>query len=60
MEGNDGDGVVTVNSSILAYANITFIDGACTGVNSLHMDMLDPSLYPVVYGEVKKILEAKT
>ncbi|MEK6916607.1 MAG: alpha/beta fold hydrolase [Nanoarchaeota archaeon] len=57
----DGDGVVTVNSSVLDYANVTYIDGECTDFLNieLHSDLLDPEKYPDVYNRVKEIIIKK-
>ncbi|MCB9362577.1 alpha/beta fold hydrolase [Candidatus Woesearchaeota archaeon] len=56
--GFDGDGVTTADNVKLTYATNIQINGSCTdslGIN-LHSKMLDPSIYPDVYEEIKKIL----
>ena len=55
--GKDGDGIVTSDSAKLEYAQNIEIKGNCTGVNTLHTDLLDITKYPQVYREISKILE---
>jgi hypothetical protein len=59
-DGQDGDGVVTVNSSILPGfpdSHIFYVNGKCSGADTLHNDMLNPAKYPEVYNIVKAILD---
>jgi hypothetical protein len=59
MDGTTGDGVVTLNSSILSYAQSFVINGTCNdsfGV-SLHNEILDIDKYPGVYQDILDILK---
>lgn len=56
--GNDGDGIVTLNSSQISYANKSYIvNGTCPDIlkTQLHSKMLDIDTYPQVY---KYIIDA--
>jgi hypothetical protein len=59
MDNNlDGDGIVTLNSSILPNAKSYIINGTCRDIfkTSLHGDLLKPSLYPQTVEILKEIL----
>lgn len=55
----DGDGVTTVNSVPLAYAQNFIINGTCLDPLkvSLHQDIINPSKYPAAYNLLKEILK---
>ncbi|MEA2035882.1 MAG: alpha/beta fold hydrolase [Nanoarchaeota archaeon] len=55
----DGDGVVTLGSSTLDYAEKYFVDGSCMDFFkiSLHNDLADIDKYPKVYEYIKKSLD---
>ena len=55
----DGDGVVTFESSTLDYAAQFVINGVCDDAfkRNLHSDLVDIDKYPEVYGYIKEILE---
>jgi hypothetical protein len=58
-DGEDGDGIVTVNNSMilgLPSNHIFYVDGKCSGTDVLHNDLLDTEKYPEVYEYVKSIL----
>ncbi len=55
---NEGDGVVSVDSAELSYADNHYIEGNCTdylGIE-LHNKILDPELYPEVYDIIVGVL----
>ncbi len=57
--GEEGDGIVTVDSVFLDYAGNFMVNGTCTdffGTN-LHSRMLDPNIYPETYEIIREILE---
>jgi uncharacterized alpha/beta hydrolase family protein len=56
--GEDGDGIVQTNSSTLAYADNTYIEGHCDSVigELLHRALLDPEKYPEAYERIKEII----
>jgi len=56
MNGEDGDGIVLKRNAILEGADNIFINGTCSGVDFLHVDMLDPGKYPQVYKEIEKAM----
>jgi hypothetical protein len=57
-DGLDGDGVVTINNSLLKIPdnNILYVDGTCNGANLLHNELLDVNKHPEVYEFVKEKL----
>lgn len=57
-DGIDGDGVVSVDSSFVEYADTNFIEGKCKDIfgTEMHSDLLDPEKYPEVYEVLKDIL----
>jgi hypothetical protein len=57
--GVDGDGVVTVNSSLISgvsSSNILFVNGSCTTTTPLHNALLNPGLYPEALSYVREVL----
>jgi uncharacterized alpha/beta hydrolase family protein len=58
-EGQDGDGVVTINSSLIDYAESFVVEGECTDTfkRRLHTELLNIDVYPEVYEIVKEILK---
>jgi hypothetical protein len=57
MNGEDGDGVVTVkNAQLVGYKPI-IINGTCQGTTLLHNEVLDINKYPEVYMNITQILE---
>jgi pimeloyl-ACP methyl ester carboxylesterase len=58
----DGDGVVSVNSSLINGPNgllsghILYVNGTCTGSSLLHNEMLTSKKYPQVYQFIKEKL----
>jgi hypothetical protein len=57
--GLDGDGVVTVNSSIMksvSKSHILYVEGNCTSTSYLHTTLLNIYQYPQVYDFVKEKL----
>lgn len=60
MKNNkEGDGVVSLNSSLLDYANSYIINGTCSDFleTSLHKDLLKIDKYPEVYEIIKEKLD---
>ena len=59
VDRNDGDGIVTLDSSLLIGAEDLVIPGKCTDSlkTSLHSDVLDPVLYPELTKKLKEILK---
>ncbi len=58
-DGVLGDGVVTINSSMLEYAVKNYVvNGSCTDLfaTNLHNDLIDTCKYPQVYEYLKGIL----
>lgn len=58
MKGKDGDGVVTVDSSRLDFAENFLVNGSCTSFSGtdLHSDLLEPSKHPEVAEKIKDII----
>lgn len=58
MNGLEADGVVTLDSVLLPYANNTIVNGTCTdALNSeMHKALIDPDKYPEVYERLVEIL----
>ncbi|MFH1642363.1 MAG: alpha/beta fold hydrolase [Nanoarchaeota archaeon] len=54
----DGDGVVTIDSSKLDYAESFIVEGSCDDIFSrgLHSDLLNIDKYPLVYEDIDEIL----
>lgn len=54
----EGDGVVLARSVALPYATNHVVNGTCTDSlqKSLHMDFVNPNLYPETYEMVREIL----
>lgn len=50
------DGVVDVSSVQMLQAHNTLVKGNCTGSQLLHSTLLNPSLYPEVYDNVRAII----
>lgn len=61
VAGQDGDGVVTVNSVALPYAKNYVINGTCTDLldSELHTELLNINKYPKIYEIVRSALQAK-
>jgi len=59
MDGGIGDGVVLNENAVLNGSRQYYIDGTCSGVNPLHIDMLDLNKYPQLYQTIKDILQGK-
>lgn len=59
MNGLEADGVVTLDSVLLPYANNTIVEGTCSdALNSeMHKALIDPDEYPIVYERIVEILE---
>ena len=57
-EGEDGDGVVTLQSSQLEYAAPFIINGTCKDAfkKEMHKDILDIDKYPLVYSCINESL----
>lgn len=56
----DGDGIVTLNSSMLTYSQKSYIiNGTCSDLLSteLHAKLLDIDIYPEVYENILEILK---
>jgi len=60
-EGQDGDGIVTYENSLIDYAESYVIDGKCddTFKRDLHSFLLDIDKYPKVYDIITEILKEK-
>ncbi|HYD03432.1 MAG TPA: alpha/beta fold hydrolase [Alphaproteobacteria bacterium] len=59
-DGEDGDGIVVAENSLIKSIpeeNILYVQGSCSGTNSLHNVLLDTSKYPEVYWFVKEKLK---
>jgi len=59
-DGKDGDGVVTLNNSVITFLpvnHILYVNGKCSGTTLLHNEMLNINEYPQVYNFVKSKLE---
>ncbi|MBU0627723.1 MAG: alpha/beta fold hydrolase [Nanoarchaeota archaeon] len=56
----NGDGVITFESSLLENSESFAINGTCTDIfkKSLHSDILDIDRYPQVYEYIKQILKS--
>jgi hypothetical protein len=56
--GEDGDGVITMDNSLVPYATSFIVEGVCddTYGKGLHNDLLDIDKYPLVYEYVKEAL----
>ena len=61
IAGEDGDGVVTVNSVALSFAKNYVINGTCTDVldSELHTELLNINKYPRTYEIIRSALQAK-
>lgn len=60
MDSEDGDGIVTVNNSVLSDSiNIKnyFIKGSCTATEFFHNEILDTKKYPELFEIVKEALK---
>ncbi|MDO8623535.1 MAG: alpha/beta fold hydrolase [archaeon] len=58
MQGRTGDGIVLKENAILEGANNYVVNGTCKDLESLlHIQMLDPELYPEVFEIIKKALK---
>lgn len=59
MGGKSGDGVVVFENSLLSYATSYIIDGVCedTFKVGLHNGLTDIDKYPLVYEDIREILE---
>jgi len=57
-EGEDGDGVVVVNNTMLVYSTNYYINGTCPSSlnNLLHNELLNPLKYPKVVKIIKEII----
>jgi pimeloyl-ACP methyl ester carboxylesterase len=59
-DGVDGDGVVTLNNSVIkmiSSSHILYVDGNCSGTSLLHNNVMNVYDYPKVYTFVKSKLE---
>lgn len=57
--GIDGDGVVSVNSSLITTvpdSRVLYVNGTCSGTTLLHNELLNVDEYPEVYAFVKSKL----
>jgi len=55
-DGLDGDGVVSINNSLMQgfpQSHVFYVQGKCDGTHLLHNDLLNPSMYPEVYNFIK-------
>lgn len=59
MDGATGDGIVTINSSMLPNTTHFTIKGKCTDIlkTEMHGDMLDPDKYPAIPKIITNILQ---
>jgi len=58
-DGVDGDGVVSVNNSLMSIvsdSHVLYINGTCSGTTLLHNELLNIDKYPEVYEFVKEKL----
>jgi len=55
--GNDGDGVVSVQNAMLSNTSLVTINGTCAGTEQLHTNLLNIELYPEVYNAIKDFLD---
>jgi len=56
VDGEDGDGIVTVTSASLDDSTIHLVNGSCRGTTFLHSEMLNPHKYPEAYDIIVDIL----
>ena len=58
--GEEGDGVVSVQSVFLPYANNTLVEGVCTDAlqSDLHRALINPDKYPQIYDRIVEILHS--
>ncbi len=56
MNGQPGDGVVTLASAGLPDARLTVVNGSCRGADVLHTALLDPTRYPAAYDAIKTFI----
>lgn len=57
MDGETGDGIVTLANQELPYALNFEIDGACTSEATLHETIRDVNAYPKVYQTIRNALK---
>ncbi len=57
MNGENGDGVVTKDYAKLDYAHNFYINGSCSGLSTLHTEMLNIDKYPQVYDIIRRALK---
>ncbi len=59
MKDGDGDGVVSLNSSLISYAKSYIINGSCSDLleTSLHTELLNLDLYPETYEIIKEVFK---
>ncbi|MFA5857223.1 MAG: alpha/beta fold hydrolase [Candidatus Pacearchaeota archaeon] len=55
-DGDTGDGVVQNTSAFLPWAKNYYINGSCNGFDYLHLDLVDPKIYPEVYRIINESL----
>ncbi len=55
-DSSDGDGVVMIESARLDNATLSYVNGTCSGLESLHAELLDIDKYHQVYSTVTEIL----
>ena len=58
--GKDGDGIVTLESSKLSYAEKSYVvNGTCPDFlkSQLHSKLVDIDLYPQVYDDILEVLK---
>jgi len=59
-DGLDGDGIVSVNSSLMSVvpdSRVFYVNGTCSGTTFLHNELLNVDKYSEVYDFVKSKLE---
>jgi len=56
MNGEQGDGIVLNKNALLSGSTEFYINGTCTGLDLLHVEILNTNKYPQVYQILKKIL----
>lgn len=53
---NHGDGVVTLESTLLAGANTTIVNGTCNGIDTLHSQLIRPHEHPAVLATIERTI----
>ena len=57
-DGQDSDGIVFEKNAVLEGADNFFVNGICSGIDFLHVEMLDIDKYPEVYQIIENALNA--